>query len=190
MTFRRPNAVLLLGKMFTSASRPFYQSVSMMHLESIGLEEYTRFTRQHFEKAGKEIESAVVRTIYERFNGITWYIQKMLNSLYAMTPQGGVCSVAMIDDALRSIVGSMKYAYTETLFRMPERQKELLIAISKAGDAESLTSGAFLQKYRLSSASSVQSATKGLLEKDYITHEQGKYRIYDQFFGVWLNENY
>lgn len=77
-----------------------------------------------------------------------------------------------------------------TLFRMPERQKELLIAISKAGDAESLTSGAFLQKYRLSSASSVQSATKGLLEKDYITHEQGKYRIYDQFFGVWLNENY
>ncbi len=34
--------------------------------------------RQHFEKAGKEIERAVVRTIYERFNGITWYIQKML----------------------------------------------------------------------------------------------------------------
>ena len=179
-----------MGKMFTSASRPFYQSVSMMHLESIGLEEYIRFARQHFEKAGKEIESTVVRTIYERFNGITWYIQKMLNTLYAMTPQGGVCSVAMIDDALRSIVDSMKYAYTETLFRMPERQKELLIAISKAGDAESLTSGAFLQKYRLSSASSVQSATKGLLEKDYITHEQGKYRIYDQFFGVWLNENY
>lgn len=112
-----------------------------MHLESIGLEEYTRFARQHFEKAGKEVERAVVRTIYERFNGITWYIQKMLNSLYAMTPQGGVCSVAMIDDALRSIVDSMKYAYTETLFRMPERQKELLIAISKAGDAESLTSG-------------------------------------------------
>ena len=128
----------------------------MMHLESIGLEEYTRFARQHFEKAGKEVERAVVRTIYERFNGITWYIQKMLNSLYAMTPQGGVCSVAMIDDALRSIVDSMKYAYTETLFRMPERQKELLIAISKAGDAESLTSGggispeipSFVRKFR------------------------------------------
>ncbi|WP_416999960.1 AAA family ATPase [Alistipes putredinis] len=179
-----------MGNMFTSPSRPFYQSVSMMHLESIDLDEYIRFARHHFEQAGKEIERCVVKTIYERFDGITWYIQKMLNALYSMTPSGGTCTEAMIDEALRNIVGSMKYTYTETLFRMPERQKELLIAISKEGRASSVTSGSFIKKYRLSSASSVQAAMKGLLEKDYITSEAGSYHVYDLFFGIWLRENY
>ena len=162
----------------------------MMHLESIDLDEYIRFARHHFEQAGKEIERCVVKTIYERFDGITWYIQKMLNALYSMTPSGGTCTEAMIDEALRNIVGSMKYTYTETLFRMPERQKELLIAISKEGRASSVTSGSFIKKYRLSSASSVQAAMKGLLEKDYITSEAGSYHVYDLFFGIWLRENY
>lgn len=179
-----------MGNMFTSPSRPFYQSVSMMHLESIDLDEYIRFAQHHFERAEKKIESGVVESVYERFDGITWYLQKMLNALYSMTPSGGTCTVSMIDEALHSIVDSMKYTYTETLFRMPERQKELLIAISKEGRASSVTSGSFIKKYRLSSASTVQAAMKGLLEKDYITHEEGRYHIYDLFFGIWLRENY
>ena len=36
----------------------------------------------------------------------------------------------------------------------------------------------------------MQAALKGLLEKDFVTHEQGVYRIYDKFFGIWLNKNY
>lgn len=31
---------------------------------------------------------------------------------------------------------------------------------------------------------------KGLLEKDFVTQEQGTYQIYDQFLGIWLRENY
>lgn len=179
-----------MGNMFASPSRPFYQSVSMMHLESIDFNEYIRFAQRHFERAGKAIEASVVERIYERFEGITWYMQKMLNTLYAMTPSGGTCTTQLIDEALRSILDSMKYTYTEILFRMPERQKELLVAISKEGRVSGVTAGSFIKKYRLSSTSSVQAALKGLLEKDYITHEEGRYRVYDLFFGIWLKENY
>lgn len=179
-----------MGNMFASASRPFYQSVSMMHLSSIDFDKYRDFAYRHFEQTGKEIESSVVRAIYEQFDGITWYIQKMLNMLYSMTPQGGVCTEAMINEALHSILDSMHYTYSETLFRMPERQKEILIAISKEGEAKSVTSGAFIKKYSLSSSSTVQAAVKGLLEKDFITFEEGVYRTYDKFFCIWLKENY
>lgn len=179
-----------MGNMFASPSRPFYQSVSMMHLESIDFNEYIRFAQRHFERADKAIEASVVERIYERFEGITWYMQKMLNTLYAMTPSGGTCTTQLIDEALRSILDSMKYTYTEILFRMPERQKELLVAISKEGRVSGVTAGSFIKKYRLSSTSSVQAALKGLLEKDYITHEEGRYRVYDLFFGIWLKENY
>lgn len=180
----------IMGNMFLTASRPFYQSVSMMHLESIPLDEYIAFARMHFERCGKGIEENTVRDIYQRFEGVTWYIQKVLNTLFDMTPEQGICSVEMVPEAIRLIVDSFRYTYSEILFRLPEKQKELLIAITKEGKAKAITSGAFIKKYKLASASSVQSALKGLLEKEFVTQEMGICQIYDRFLGIWLRENY
>ena len=47
-------------------------------------------------------------------------------------------------------------------------------------------SGSFVKKHGLSSASSVQSALKGLMEKDLITRTEKGYRVYDFFFAEWL----
>ena len=180
----------VMGNMFLTPSRPFYQSVSMMHLESIPLEEYIRFAGTHFKRAGKEIEENAIIVIYQQFEGITWYIQKVLNTLYDMTSEQGVCRVEMVPGAIRQIIDSFRYTYSEILFRLPEKQKELLIAITKEGKAKAVTSGAFIRKYRLASASSVQAALKGLLEKDFVTQEMGICQIYDRFLGIWLKENY
>lgn len=180
----------IMGNMFLTASRPFYQSVSMMHLDSIPLEEYVAFACMHFERGGKVIEKEAVAVIYEQFEGITWYIQKVLNMLYDMTPERGMCKAGMVADAIRQIVDSFRYTYSEILFRLPEKQKELLIAITKEGKAKAITSGTFIKKYKLASASSVQAALKGLLEKDFVTQEMGVCQIYDRFLGIWLKENY
>lgn len=180
----------VMGNMFLSAARPFYQSVSMLYLESIPLEKYTAFAQLHFSHNDKKLSTEVITEVYNRFEGLTWYIQKMLNELYAMTDKGETCSIQMVNEAQTHIVSSYKFNYEETLFRLPERQKELLIAIAKEGDAKSVTSGAFVKKYRLTSPSSVQAALKGLLDKDFITSEQGAYLVYDKFFAIWLRENY
>lgn len=180
----------VMGNIFLTASRPFYQSVSMMHLESIPLEEYVTFACNHFERGGKKIEAEAITRIYRQFEGITWYMQKVLNTLYDMTPEQGVCEAKMVNDAIRQIVDSFRYTYSEILFRLPEKQKELLIAITKEEKAKAITSGAFIKKYKLASASSVQAALKGLLEKDFVTQEMGTYQIYDRFLGIWLRENY
>lgn len=49
-----------------------------------------------------------------------------------------------------------------------------------------MTSGAFVKKYRLPSPSSVSSAIKGLLEKEFITVDRYVYTVYDQFFVLWM----
>jgi hypothetical protein len=95
----------------------------------------------------------------------------------------------MIPAAVDQVVNSFRYVYAEILFRLPEKQKELLIAIAKAKDAEAITSAEFIRKYKLTSASSVQAAQRVLLEKDYITNENGKYKVYDLFFRMWIVEN-
>lgn len=180
----------VMDKIFTSASRPFYQSVSIQHLSSIDLADYTAFAVDHFKENGKEIPAEIVAAVYQKFDGITWYMQKTLNTLFVITPTGRKCTRKMMEEAIDNNVSSYKYTYSETLFRLPGKQKELLIAIAKEQEAKALTSAKFIKKHRLSSSSSVQAALKGLLEKDFITYEKGSYQVYDKFLAIWLNENY
>lgn len=180
----------VMGNMFLSPARPFYQSVSMMRLDAIPLQAYTDFAVAHFREAGKEVAPETVAEVYARFGGVTWYMQKILNLLFSSTPQGGVCGPQAVGEAVASVVDSFKFTYQEMMFRMPEKQGDLLVAIAKEGDAMGVTSGAFVKRYRLASPSSVQSALRGLLDKDFVTTTEGGYRVYDQFFELWLRENY
>ena len=40
--------------------------------------------------------------------------------------------------------------------------------------------------YHLPGSSSVQSAIKGLLEKNFVTATLGEYEVYDKFFALWI----
>ena len=71
---------------------------------------------------------------------------------------------------------------------MPEKQRNVFIAISAEGEARSVKSGAFAKKYHLPSPSSVNSALKGLLEKDFITQQDDAYGVDDKFVDLWLKK--
>lgn len=180
----------LMTQIFSSPSRPFYQSVSMMNLGAIALPKYIEFAQRHFSNGGKTMEDGVVESVFVLAHNITWYVQKLMNTLYAQTPIGGSCTVDMVENALQYILKTMDFGYKELMFRIPEKQGKVLIAIAKEDGTKSITAGPFIRKYHLNSASTVQSAVRGLLEKDYITLERGCYSIYDLFLGYWLKNNY
>lgn len=179
----------LMGEMFINPARPFYQSVSIIHLAAINKQMYIEFAQHHFRVAGKSIDESVIDSLYDRFEGITWYLQKILNILFSVTPQGGNCNKEMIEQAIDFILDSYSFTYSELLYQLPEKQKELMIAVCKEGKATALTSSKFIHKYSLPS-SSVQSALKGLLEKDFVTKEGAFYMVYDRFFSLWLRRHY
>lgn len=176
----------VMSQMFSSASRPFFQSVSVMHLDSINIDAYDAFARNHFENAGILLDDGVTRKVYELSKGVTWYTQKLFNTMYAQLLPGDVCHLDNVDAALDYILKTQEFMYKETMFRIPEKQKLVLVALAKEGTATGITSSAFLKKYRLPSASTVQSAVKGLLEKDFVTQEQGVYTVYDLFLAYWI----
>lgn len=175
-----------MGQMFTSASRPFFQSVSIMHLDSIDINKYDEFARNHFQEAGKQLEDGVTEAVYDLSRGVTWYTQKLFNTIYAHTEKGQRAEICNVGEALKYVLDTQEFSYKETMFRLPEKQKLVLIALAKEGPAKNITSAAFIRKYHLPSASTVQSAVKGLLEKDFITLEQGVYSVYDIFLGYWI----
>ena len=180
----------IMSNLFQSPARPFYQSVSMMHLDCISLDKYKQFVSMHFEANNRHVEPDIIDTVYEKFEGHTWYLQIMFNELFSLTPEGENCSLSMFNDALTNLISAQEFTYQEILFRLPEKQKEILIAISKEGKASAVTSGDFVRKYKLQTPSSVQSALRYLIEKDLVTQEKNVFQVYDRFFGIWIKQNY
>lgn len=176
----------MMAEIFNSPARPFYQSTSMMTLGCIPKDTYCQFAQKHFKAAEKSIPDSVFYSVYERFDGITWYIQRVMNELFSITSPGSSCTMEMIDIAINNILRANEFSYQSLLFQLPPKQKMLLVAISKAGKATAITSADFIRRWHLPSTSSVQSAIKGLVEKSFVTSTLGIYELYDKFFSMWL----
>lgn len=179
----------LMSEMFLSPARPFYQSVVPMSLYPISLERYWAFANPQFAKNGnRQVTYKVVETVYQRFEGITANVQRMMNMLYMLTPKGETCDIDMIDRAIDTYLQLSSEYYAELLRQMPEKQRNVFLAIAAEGRVRSISGGKFAHKYHLPSASSVVSAVKGLLEKDFITQTDNVYYVYDRFFQLWLEK--
>jgi len=175
----------MMAEIFASPSRPFYQSTSMMSLSPIVMEKYVAFAQGLFREYDKDIAEEAIVEVYHRYEGITWYVQSVLNALFTLTEKGSICTPDMVETAIQQVLSGQSFVYDSLLYQLPPKQKEVLLAICREGKATNITSRPFLQKYRLT-ASTVQAATKGLLEKDFITQDLGTYSVYDRFFALWL----
>lgn len=180
----------MMQEMFLSASRPFYHSADMLELRAIAREIYVPFIVGHFENRNRRIAAADVEKVYDLFKGHTFYIQKTFNEAFADTPSGGECTIGTIRTAIEGMIAANDTIYREILSNIPEKQKELLYAIAKDGEAERITSAEFIKRHHLFSASSVQSATKKLLEKDIITEIGKVFSVTDKLFAMWINSIY
>lgn len=180
----------MMQNIFFSASRPFYQSAALLNLEPIALEEYNKFIKKHFHKAGRKTSDECIERIYNLMDGHTWYIQTIFNRLYEQLDSGEDMSIAIANEVLNKIVESNKTVYQSMVSMLSERQKELLFAIGKDGEAIEITSSEFIKKHGLSSASTAQSSAKQLLDKELITKEGNIYKVYDRFFGLWISKTY
>lgn len=175
----------LMGAIFTSPSRPFYQSVSVVNLDRIPCVAYVEFCRRHFSAGGRILDEGVVEALYARMDGVTYYMQKVMNALYMRTRRGRV-TMEMLDAAVDFAIGFASAIYEDMVYQLPTQQKKVLYAIAREGKVENILSGGFASRNRLRSVSSVNSAVKGLLERNVLTHERGRYSVYDKFFEIWL----
>ncbi len=110
------------------------------------------------------------------------------NELYAAAEQNKPCGITEVDAAINYAVEEKNDTYQDLLTRLSAKQKFLLIALAHSGKDVQPTSGAFIKKYHLTSASAVQRSLTALQDKDIITNNNGQYYIYDYFLYYWLNK--
>ena len=124
--------------------------------------------------------------IYQRFNGITWNIQQILNRLYEV--EDHVVNESQVNEAILHIVRKNSMQYESLMLFLTDNQLSVLKAIAKIGVAKSPLSNAFLLQNNLPAPSSVKSALAVLMEKDLVYHDANGYMVYDRFFGLWLKQ--
>lgn len=174
----------IIQNMFASASKPFYNSSSMMSLPPIAKEKYVEFAVRMFANFGKVCAPEYIDNLYDTLEGHTWYMQAVLYLAFYMTDKK--CSPTIINEALIKRVTDNEDVFESMYYGLSERQRSALKAIAAEGKAKQTQSVAFIKKYGLTSASSVQSAIRQLMDKDLVTTEKSSYRVDDRFFGFWL----
>lgn len=176
----------LLEEMFLDSARPFYNSADIQNLEVIAEDKYADFVRHHFIDYGKQISEDAIYEVYQTFEGNTYYNQKTFREAFSITAKESLCTREMTDLTIEMMVKEADRHYGEILARLNLSQKELLYAIAKERRARQITSGAFIRKHSLKSASSVQSSIKKLLAYGLVSFENGDYYIADQLMRLWL----
>lgn len=180
----------MMGEMFSSPARPFYQSASTISLKPIPLQAYLPFITEHFMNYGFNIDKDAIEYLYNRFKGTTWYIQKICNELFASAEPGGTCGIKDVDTAVNVAIEEKEETFLDMLTRLTINQKALLLAMARSGKDLQPTSSDFIKKNKLSAASTVQRSLAALQEKDIVTNVNGKYFIYDFFLKEWIKKRF
>ena len=175
----------IMNEMFLSSTRPFYHSTQIMTLTPIEEEEYYSFANRFFQSRSLSISRESFQYLHKRFDGVTWYVQAVLNRLW----ERGVTikTTQQIDEVVDDIVREHEYIYADLLNSQNPTSARLLLAVGKEGIVKEPTSSDFMAKYQLKAPSSVTSAMKNLFQTDLLYRDSRGIYVYDYLFGIWLS---
>lgn len=179
----------LLEGIFNDPKRPFYNSVVFMQLLPIELGAYDKFSKRQFVNYGKDIQEELVAALYDYFKGVTWYLQLSMNEAFAMTERGSKASLDDFEQILTNMVDAKRFTFEDRYAALTEKQKSVLLAIAaEYPHIPTLTSKEFIVNHNLKTASSVQTAAKGLTDKGILSNSNGKKQVSDILFLLWLKK--
>lgn len=171
----------MMTEMFASAKRPFFSSTQTLPLERIDEAVYFDFARDKMAPS-VDLSREVFNRVYSMFDGVTWYVQTVMNRLYGRKSATSADVGAVVDELLQE----KTWEYAAILKGLPAGAAKLLKAVAKEGVAKSVTSGRFIAAHSLSGASSAHLSLKKLLDDELLYETDNGVVVYDRLFGMWL----
>ena len=115
--------------------------------------------------------------LYSQFDGVTYYMQRVMNELFSKTAVDATCVENDVSMAVDEIIAVSSPIYEDLMYQLPEKQSRVLIAVAKDGSAENVTSGKFIKRHGLVSPNSVKSAIPALIDKGLLTQDRAPTRF-------------
>lgn len=174
----------LMCEMFVSPQGPFYQSTQIMDLLPIPCSTYADFAETFFKSNGRTLDSKVFAALYGRYDGVTWYLQAILNKIWEYGE-----SLETVDQILKAetdLREERALVYRDLYIAQNASSKLVLKAIAEKRVVAEPNSADFLSTPGLPGASTVRAALKDLDGKDLIYKTDAGWIVYDRLFGEYL----
>lgn len=172
----------MMAEMFSSAKRPFFNSTQTLPLDRIDEQVYFEFAHNKMSPVA-DLPREVFGRVYSMFDGITWYVQTIMNRFYARRSATMTDVISVIDELLQE----KSWEYAAILKSLPAGAARLIKAVAKDGIAKSVTGGRFIESHSLKGASSVHLSLNKLLEDELLYETDAGFVVYDRLFGMWLS---
>ncbi len=170
----------LMKDIFSNSNRPFFQSTQMMELKEIDFNIYFEEVLNILKKHKKTADPEVIKLILKETYCHTGFTQMVLSRIYSESKEK--IDFEIHDRVWADILEDHKSIAREHEFLLPALQWKTLIAIAHEEFVEAPQSMYFIEKYKLSSPSSMSRAVAALLDKGLIIDTPGKgLRVYDVF---------
>ena len=177
----------LFGKLFQDPNRPFYKSGKHMPLGRLPLSEVKKYVKERFAQGKIKLTQEVLSLIGGRSGGHPYYTQLLCHILWDECLDGKEISEKDVSQDLEKMLERESQVYETILDGLTQTQKNLLIALSSEPKAQ-IFSSPFLSRFHLGSASSIQRAFQGLIERDILDKENDHVIFQDPFFSPWLQK--
>ncbi|MDR2980598.1 MAG: ATP-binding protein [Bacteroidales bacterium] len=177
----------LMDEMFSSVNRPFYQSTQKIGLKELPIDTYRQFAVTLFKNHDKILDHQVFDYAYQTLFGHTWYIQLILNHLFALNANH--YTEQTVNEIVADILEEENATYKTYCEMITKGQLRLLKAIAAEKKVTEPCRQSFMKQYGLTAPSSVKLALHSLIDKMLIIRdEDGYYYVYDRFFSLWLEK--
>jgi len=175
----------MMSAMFNSPQKPFFKSTSQLQLQPLNDKVYFEFSKERLERKGITMGFELFQWLYQQVDGVTWYVQAVLNMLYRKNDI--VVDKNILMDRISQVILLQESGYKQQYDVLSQSQAKLLVAVANETRVKAIRSNAFIQTYHLKSGS-VDRALDYLLNNEYLYKTESGYIVYDRFFGLWLKE--
>lgn len=174
----------MMSEMFDSPRHPFYRCTQRLYLPLLDEHLYWEFAQEKLKDKNVVLTEDAFHELYTLVDGVTWYIQAVLNRLYRLSDI--VVDMQVCRQAIQRIIQAEEEGYKRQIHSLTAVQSRLLYAIAAEGTVPEPLSGKFVHEHQMKSPSSVQRALDYLTKEEYVYQTDNGYIVYDRFLGMWL----
>ena len=174
----------MMEEMFALPRGPFYQSTQLMNIDVIDRDKFSAFAERFFVRTGRRYDKDAFAYLYDRFNGVTWYLQVVLNRVWER--ETGLDSPSTVDEIVGQLIDEGEATYSDLLMSQTRSSQAVLKAIAAEGVVKEISSKALIDKYNLPVSSTIRSLVRELVNRNLICRSAAGYSIYDRLFAGWL----
>ena len=135
-------------------------------------------------RSGRRFDKDSFAYLYDRFKGVTWYLQVVLNRIWER--ESGLDAREAVDEVVSQLIDEGDATYADLLMSQTLSAQAVLKAIASEGRVKEISAKALIDKYRLPVGSTIRSLVRDLVNRNLVYKSAAGYSIYDQLFAEWL----